>query len=62
MDPLLTIDINLQNPENELFATMYSLVKRGIPKHFRFKLWFNLLNCSTLLTNLRERLNIEDVY
>ena len=63
-DPNLTIDMNLEQDQanTEQFRTMFSIVKRGIPKKFRFKIWFQMLNCDKILTALKAKIKHDDVY
>ena len=63
-DPNLTIDMNLQKEQahTDQFRTMFSIVKRGIPKNFRFKIWFQMLNCEKLLKDLKKKLKHDDIY
>ena len=41
---------------------MFSIVKRGIPKKFRFKIWFQMLNCDKILTALKGKIKSDDAY
>ncbi len=51
--------MNLQKERSntDQFRTMFSIVKRGIPKNFRFKIWFQLLGCERLLAEIKGQIN-----